>query len=249
MSTPAYWDYLRLETLFSLQGGLEADPPSPDELHFIIVHQAYELWFKLILSQLRLARDQLAAPVLPDEKVPFVVHHLGRVNEILKLCVNQWGVMETLPPQDFLAFRDKLIPASGFQSFQLREIEVVLGLPAEDRVSYGGVRPLEYLQNAGGYAAGRIIAARAETTLRDVLNRWLARTPIQGSTPGDAGDEAIVDAFLGEFLARAQTHAQDGLERAFHEGDACSPIRCSKWGGRSCSDTCVRSLSSSPTTF
>src|SRR5262249_49496164 len=127
---PTYWDYLKLDKLLALQGGLEEDEAGlmPDELHFIIVHQAFELWFKLTLRELRHARDHLAAPRVPEENIPYVVHHLGRVTEILKLCVQQWHVMETLTPQDFLAFRDKLIPASGFQSFQLRELEIVLGL-------------------------------------------------------------------------------------------------------------------------
>ena len=187
MKRPVYWDYLKLDTLLSLQGGLEGDAPSPDEVHFIIVHQAYELWFKLVLSQLRLARDHLAAPVLAEEKVPFVVHHLGRVNEILKLCVDQFRVMETLPPQDFLAFRGKLTPASGFQSFQMREMEILLGFQEKDRHTYGGVRALEHIKQEGGYAADKITGVQAETTIRGALLAWLARTPIQGSAPGDAG--------------------------------------------------------------
>ena len=109
---------MKLDRLLDLQGGLDDDEARlmPDELHFIVVHQVFELWFKLVLGELRLARDHLAEPRLPEEKVPYVVHHLGRIIEIFKLMVVQWRVMETLTPQDFLAFRDKLMPASGFQS-------------------------------------------------------------------------------------------------------------------------------------
>lgn len=219
MPKPAYWDYLRLETLLSLQDGLGDGDVSADELHFIIVHQTFELWFKLVLSQLRLARDQLAAPRVPEETIPFVVHHLGRVNEILRLAVAQFSVMETLPPQDFLAFRDKLVPASGFQSFQMREMEILLGLTDDMRVAYAGTKPTEHIkglkdQTVGGdFAWAHIERARAEETLRSALGRWLARTPIHGSHPGAGGDPERVDAFLHDYLARSRAHAEANAER------------------------------------
>ena len=145
-----YWDYLKLDWLLTLQGGVGDDEGSlmSDELHFVVVHQAFELWFKLVLRELRLARDHLAAPRVPEETIPYVVHHLRRVAEILKLAVEQFRVMETLTPQDFLDFRDKLVPASGFQSFQLRAIEVLLGLEDWQRLSYGQTDPLEHIRQA-----------------------------------------------------------------------------------------------------
>src|SRR6185503_19424919 len=178
---PTYWDYLKLDRLLDLQGGLEEDESRlmPDELHFIVVHQVYELWFKLVLNELRLARAHLSAPRVPEESVPYVVHHLRRVNEILKLTVDQFRIMETLTPQDFLDFRDKLTPASGFQSFQMREIEILLGLTHEDPA----IDPLASLRHAaaqsptGARVWARIEAVRAEPTLRDTLHRWLSRTP------------------------------------------------------------------------
>jgi tryptophan 2,3-dioxygenase len=218
MTTPTYWDYLKLDSLLDLQGGLPGSPPSADELHFIVVHQAYELWFRLILSQLRLARDHLAAPRLPEEQVPFVVHHLGRVNEILKLCVEQFRVMETLPPQDFLDFRDKLSPSSGFQSFQLREMEILLGLEEAQRVPLGSHDALAHIRDlaqgspGGAMAWGRIEQARSETTLRAALLAWLARTPIQGSASGGPGDPEAVDAFLSAYLARVEAHQREVAE-------------------------------------
>lgn len=91
-----YWDYLKLDQLLALQSGVhpeeQADNVTVDELHFIVVHQTFELWFKvrfahqffnlryqLILAELRLSKDKLSASYVPEETVPFVVHHLGRV--------------------------------------------------------------------------------------------------------------------------------------------------------------------------
>ncbi len=214
MPAPTYWDYLHLPKLLDCQGGLDGGP-SPDELHFIIVHQTYELWFKLVLTQLRLARDHLAAPHLPEDRVPFVVHHLGRVNAILRLCVDQFAVMETLPPQDFLEFRDKLTPSSGFQSFQLREVEMLLGLTPERRIKYAGTDPIEHIRSQATTDSGRAVVAQleatmAEVSLRDALVSWLVRTPIMGSSPDQPGDEAVVDAFLAAYFERVEAHQREG---------------------------------------
>lgn len=221
MGTPTYWDYLRLDQMLALQGGLEGDEAQlqSDELHFIVVHQVFELWFKLSLRELRLARDHLAAPRVPEERIPYVVHHLRRVNEILRLSVDQFGVMETLTPQDFLAFRDKLIPASGFQSFQMRELEIVLGLDERQRVEYAGADPLDHIKRladgspAGALAWQRITAARAEQSLKAALHEWLYRTPVHGSHPGAAGDDAVIDAFLADYFAAMQRLNGDKEQR------------------------------------
>jgi tryptophan 2,3-dioxygenase len=118
--------------------------------------------------------------------------------------------METLTPQDFLDFRDKLVPASGFQSFQMREIEIVLGLPDSQRAVEGALDPLDYIRRlagdspSGAMAWGRIEMARREESLRDALSDWLYRTPIQGSSPAQAGDEKAVQGFLKEYLRAAE---------------------------------------------
>jgi tryptophan 2,3-dioxygenase len=212
-----YWDYLRLDDLLSLQSGRKDDEHDllPDELHFIVVHQAFELWFKLTLAQLRLARDHLAEPTVPEHHIPYVVHHLARVNSILGLCAHQWEVMETLTPQDFLAFRNALVPASGFQSFQLREIEIVLGLKDTLRVIAGVGHPIEVIRkSAGDTDVGRRVIARidralAEQSLRDALHSWLYRTPIQGSSPTDPDDEAVVNRFLESYLAASEVRERE----------------------------------------
>jgi tryptophan 2,3-dioxygenase len=217
MPTPqavTYWDYLRLPELLDLQGGLEGSDTemSEDELHFIVVHQVFELWFKLILRELRLARDKLAAPRVEEETIPYVVHHLRRVNEIFRLAVEQFRVMETLTPQDFLAFRSKLGTASGFQSFQMREIEALMGLPPEQRAAQGHTDPLLSLQTAvtqaraGMPLLAQVLKTRQETSLREALHAWLSRTPIQGSRPTDRHDAQIVEDFLQAYLAALEQH-------------------------------------------
>ena len=116
----SYGSYLRLLELLQLQTGLSEEH---DELLFIVAHQAYELWFKVILFELETARDRIAA-----DDVFFARHFLHRVHVIEKLLVEQIEVLETMSPQDFMAFRSKLAPASGFQSVQFREIEFLSGL-------------------------------------------------------------------------------------------------------------------------
>jgi tryptophan 2,3-dioxygenase len=136
--------------------------------------------------------------------------------------------METLTPQDFLDFRDKLAPASGFQSFQMREMEILLGLEETDRVQVGGMQPLNHIRRlgpgttAGDLARRRVEAAMQETTLRQALHEWLHRTPIQGSVPQDADDAASVQRFLDEYL-QAYATAQDTQAARLVEVGAGAP--------------------------
>jgi tryptophan 2,3-dioxygenase len=118
----SYGTYLRIPELLSIQTPL-ADPPAHDETLFIIVHQAFELWFKEILFELESARDRMFAG-----EAHRAHHELARVHAIERLLVQQIEVIETMLPQDFLEFRSNLDPASGFQSVQFREIEFLSGL-------------------------------------------------------------------------------------------------------------------------
>jgi ribonuclease HI len=111
-----YAEYLLIDDLLSLQRPLTEG--AHDELLFIVVHQSYELWFKLMLHELRLARSELEAR-RPQAAAP----PLRRVVAIDRLLHEHLNVLETLGPEDFLVFRDPLAPASGFQSRQFREIE------------------------------------------------------------------------------------------------------------------------------
>jgi tryptophan 2,3-dioxygenase len=117
-----YGSYLRLPELLEQQVP-ESEPPAHDELLFITIHQVYELWFKLLLSELTDARDRMLAG---ESYLPRV--RLERSQSIMRVLIAQVDVIDTMTPQDFLAFRTKLAPASGFQSAQFREIEFVSGL-------------------------------------------------------------------------------------------------------------------------
>jgi len=116
----SYGTYLKVPELLRLQQGLSQEH---DELLFIVAHQVYELWFKVVLFELEAARERIDA-----DDLFFARHHLQRVHVIEQLLVEQINVLETMSPQDFLAFRSKLAPASGFQSVQFREIEFLSGL-------------------------------------------------------------------------------------------------------------------------
>lgn len=116
----SYGSYLKVPELLGLQRRLTEEH---DELLFIVAHQTYELWFKVVLFELEAARDRIDAG-----DVFFARHLLHRVHVIEKLLVEQIDVLETMSPQDFLAFRSRLAPASGFQSVQFREIEFLSGL-------------------------------------------------------------------------------------------------------------------------
>jgi tryptophan 2,3-dioxygenase len=116
----SYGSYLKIPELLDLQHGLSEEH---DELLFIVAHQVYELWFKVVLDELEATRRRIDA-----DDVFFARHHLRRVHVIERLLVEQIEVLETMSPQDFLAFRSQLAPASGFQSVQFREIEFLSGL-------------------------------------------------------------------------------------------------------------------------
>ena len=139
-----YEKYLKVKSLTGLQH-LLSDPPHHDETLFIIIHQVYELWFKQILHEMKLCQDFLDR----DELMP-VFHSLKRVDTIQKVLVHQVDVLETMAPNEFNAFRENLNPASGFQSYQFRLLEYMLGLKNPNYLKYheGDSEVLEILQNA-----------------------------------------------------------------------------------------------------
>jgi tryptophan 2,3-dioxygenase len=117
-----YSNYLKLDQLLSLQQPL-SDEPEHDEMLFIIIHQVYELWFKEILHELDYANR-----LLGQNDAPRALHTLRRIRTIFKTLVAQIDILETMTPLEFLSFRNYLESASGFQSFQFRELEFALGL-------------------------------------------------------------------------------------------------------------------------
>jgi tryptophan 2,3-dioxygenase len=116
-----YGGYLQLASLLDSQR-LQSDPPAHDELLFITIHQVYELWFQQLLHEAETARDAIFAG-----EAWWAEHLLSRMHVIERVLVQQVDVLETMTPQDFLQFRQKLAPASGFQSVQFRELEFLSG--------------------------------------------------------------------------------------------------------------------------
>ncbi|HEY0319351.1 MAG TPA: tryptophan 2,3-dioxygenase family protein [Pyrinomonadaceae bacterium] len=118
----SYNKYLRVADLIALQDCL-SEPVHHDELLFITIHQAYELWFKQILHEIDAAITQMN-----EDRGAAAARSIKRITEIEKVLVNQIHILETMTPISFLGFRDELNPASGFQSMQFREIEFSSGL-------------------------------------------------------------------------------------------------------------------------
>jgi tryptophan 2,3-dioxygenase len=216
-----YSDYLRLESLLAQQVPESAriGAPAHDEMLFIIVHQAYELWFKLILHELDRIQEDFGADVVEDDRLGRVVHGLGRIDEIVALLVHQLDVLETMTPLDFLDFRDLLTPASGFQSVQFRLIEIRLGLRLEGRLKLEDNRFDLQLSESDRQ---RVAKVEHGDTLVDQLDRWLARTPFvelsgyafsnayrEAVTRSLAADSELIRAAEGmsESQREAETHA------------------------------------------
>jgi tryptophan 2,3-dioxygenase len=215
----AYWDYIKVEELLALQGGIEPTDSmlSNDEVLFITIHQIDELWFKLVVRELVTVRNLFASEHVPEQSLASAVRGIRRMAELLHHIANHFALMETMTTRDYLSFRDKLSPASGFQSAQLREIEILLGLEEKDRIPLGHEGSyLRALRNADDTEtpASRRVAARLSDrpSFRDALYEWLYRTPIQGVLPpADAGDAALgafIDAYC-EAHIRATSRARD----------------------------------------
>jgi tryptophan 2,3-dioxygenase len=174
---PLYYnDYLQLDKILGAQdpesdkGGIRAD----DEMLFIIIHQAYELWFKQILHELNIVREIFKKPNIPNNSPDIYnsVHRIKRVCRILDITVMQLGVLETMTPLDFLDFRDLLRPASGFQSIQFKIIEATLGLKYKSR--YGQDYYISHLKPDD---VKRVREAEQEESLLVLFNKWLERMP------------------------------------------------------------------------
>jgi tryptophan 2,3-dioxygenase len=171
-----YSDYLRLDQLLSSQQ-LESErrgAPVHDEMLFVIVHQAFELWFKQILWELDGLMEIFGGERVDETEMGKVVAHLERITRIQQILTQQITVLETMTPLDFLEFRDYLIPASGFQSLQFRLIENKLGLPPHIRLRLGGG---SYTASLSEEDRRQVELSEAEPSLLELVNRWLERTP------------------------------------------------------------------------
>ena len=130
-----YNEYLKVPELLALQHP-QSEPAHHDEMLFIIIHQAYELWFKLIMHEV-----EHAIGFMSRKEVLRAHHFVNRVVQILKVLVQQIHILETMTPVEFLQFRDRLMPASGFQSSQFREFEFAAGLKDESYLKFFREKP------------------------------------------------------------------------------------------------------------
>ena len=172
----SYSEYLKLDQLLDLQflKSTESGNSVHDEMLFIIIHQAYELWFKQILHELDSVLDIFKGNYVMEENLGTVITRFDRIIEIQKLLVNQIGILETMTPMDFLEFRDLLTPSSGFQSTQFRLMENKLGMQAEDRIKYGKKRYEKFLDDEDSRT---VLKSETDYSLFNLLEKWLERTP------------------------------------------------------------------------
>jgi tryptophan 2,3-dioxygenase len=172
-----YSDYLQLDKILNAQT-LESDKKDSahahDEMLFIIIHQAYELWFKQIMYEVESVIQLMSkAHIADNSPALYTIHHrLKRVVTILQLLVSKIDILETMTPLDFLDFRDMLRPASGFQSMQFKILESLLGLRMESR--YGKEY---YISQLRPEDAQKIRDAEKQKPLIALVNEWLERMP------------------------------------------------------------------------
>lgn len=171
-----YSDYLQLEKILDAQfpESNKLSAPAHDEMLFIVIHQAYELWFKQLLHEADSIIEILKKPALNDNspELQTVVHRLTRMVTILRVLVHQIDIMETMTPMDFLDFRDMLRPASGFQSVQFKLLEAKLGLKFEHRHGQE-----HYVSQLRQKEVETVKHGEAGHSLLHLLNAWLERTP------------------------------------------------------------------------
>ena len=156
----SYGSYLALDELLSLQRPV-SEPEHHDEMLFIIQHQTSELWIKLLLHELRSARDLLRA-----DDIGTALKRIARVKHIQETMTQQWSVLATLTPTEYSQFRDFLANASGFQSHQYRAVEFILGNKNEKMLSVFASDPV---------AQADLRALLDEPSLYDEFLRFLAR--------------------------------------------------------------------------
>ncbi len=175
-----YGDYLQLPKLLDSQLPLsrkfanESNGECHDEMLFIVVHQVYELWFKQILHDLDAILATFNKTYVPESELSSVVQKLERIKKIQTLLIGQFDVLETMTPMDFLEFRDLLIPASGFQSVQFREIEIKLGLNTNDRQH---VDREFFLGRLSETDRAKLTDLETSPSLLKLVEGWLERIP------------------------------------------------------------------------
>lgn len=202
-----YHSYLQLDKLLDSQDLMseKAGQPAHDEMLFIIVHQVYELWFKEIIHDMGSVRDLFAKGAIDERNLGLAISRLNRVIEIQKLLVQQILVMETMTPLDFLDFRHHLFPASGFQSYQFRQIETMLGLPSSQRLTYNQ-KPYHIVFRDEQKEV--LSDLEAHGTIFAAIEQWLERTPFL-----DFGDFNFLESYTGA-VKRMMESERDAIKAA-----------------------------------
>ncbi|MEY4615298.1 MAG: hypothetical protein RJB66_258 [Pseudomonadota bacterium] len=210
---PVYYpDYLQLFKLLDSQHpkSLEAGKEAHDEMLFIVVHQAYELWFKQILHELKPVLTIFNKERVEEHELGFILARFERVIKIQSLFQSQLEVLETMTPMDFLEFRDLLIPASGFQSVQFKTIETVMGLTTATRYT---VDRESFLGRLSAGDKKQIEDLEKHDSLFKLMERWLIRLPFTEKTSFVFWQqyEAAVDAMLAkdEAVINDNPHTSD----------------------------------------
>jgi len=186
----SYNKYLRVADLINLQDCL-SDPQHHDELLFITIHQAYELWFKQILHEI-----DAAVIMMNEDRLAAAARTIRRIVEIEKLLVSQIHILETMSPINFLAFRDQLNPASGFQSMQFREIEFASGLKHESLLH-------EFREDE--FAHARLQKRLAAPSLGDAFYAALRRRGLEAPEGETSGESQSPDERKKRYEKRTRT--------------------------------------------
>lgn len=176
MNDVHYHDYLQLDKILDAQypESNKHNASAHDEMLFIIIHQAYELWFKQLHHEADSVAEIMRKPAVNDNspELQTVVHRLHRMGVILRILVHQIDILETMTPMDFLDFRDMLRPASGFQSWQFKLLEAKLGLKFEYRHGQE-----YYTSQLRKEHVDLIKKAEADQSFLQLVNDWLERMP------------------------------------------------------------------------
>ena len=218
-----YHDYLDLDRLLGAQNPLsDAEDGVHDEMLFIIVHQAYELWFKQIIYELDAAMGTFGGQPIHEREMGALVAHFDRIAAIQRVMLEQLEVMETLTPLDFLDFRDLLGTASGFQSVQFRLVENKLGLAPSRRPTTGDA---PYTAGLNDEHRRSVEEAEQAKSLVDHVESWLERTPFleMGEYDFWAEYKSAVDRMLGKERQTVESDAgldSDGRDRHLARVDA-----------------------------
>ena len=217
-----YSTYLQLDKILGAQFP-ESDKnelSAHDEMLFIIIHQSYELWFKQIMHEVSSIIAIMQKPSLNDNspELQTVVHRLNRCVTILRVLVHQIDIMETMTPMDFLDFRDMLRPASGFQSWQFKQLEAKLGLKFDNR--HGKEYYTAQLRKEH---VDVIKSAEGNKSLLELINSWLERMPLAPQLSDDPNSfwQIYKKSYEGS-LADAEKGNLSALDEVFFSNSAQS---------------------------